>query len=121
MPVIVTGPDPAEIVVTVVQPVAVLVPLPAPTTITVGTVQGLPGPAGPTGPAGPAGEAIAFETVFATPLATWVVAVPVGFGGRTPNVGVYIGGQSVIAEVHASPTQVSVILPEPLTGSVVLN
>lgn len=109
MPVIVTGPAPADIVVTTPITQTITVPLVSPAAVTVGVVQGLPGESSP-----------AFETQFPTALATWTLAVPSTFG-RTPNVAVFVGGQAVIAEVHASDSLVSVIFPEPMTGSVVLN
>ena len=120
MPVIVTGPEPATIWVTTPVTTVVQVPVAAPATISVGAVLGLPGPVGPAGPAGPAGDSLATEVPVTIAAATWVIPVPVGFG-RTPGVAVYVGGELVIAETHASDTMVSVILPAPMTGSVVLT
>ncbi len=60
-----------------------------------------------------------FQVPF-TAAASWTIPVPPGFG-RTPNVGVYVGGALVLADVTASPELVTVTFPSPVAGVAVLS
>lgn len=75
---------------------------------------------GAAGPAGPPGVGTGVEVQQSTPAATWIFAVPVGFG-RTPSVDIYVAGELVDADVTADSTTVSIQFPSPAVGSVVLT
>lgn len=96
------------------------------------------GPAGPTAVSSDAGNAavlgsdglvfvapgavdpsiLGVEWVQATPLATWTIPHSLG---RRPAVALYIGGESVEADVAATSTTVVITLPSPMAGTAVLT
>ena len=58
------------------------------------------------------------EYVQDTPLATWTIPHSLG---RRPAVELYIGGESVEADVTASSSTVTITLPSPMAGTAVLT
>lgn len=81
------------------------------------------GPMGPQGPPGaPGGAGVGIEYPITTPSASWSVVVPVFFGGRRPNVQVYLADGSVaLADVFSDASNVNVTFASPTTGWVVLT
>ena len=74
------------------------------------------GPPGPIGPQGPAGAGSAPLRLDATLAATWVLSHPLG---RVPTVQVYLGsGESVLTDLTATTTQITVTFPSPQAGFV---
>lgn len=79
------------------------------------------GTSGPQGPQGPPGTNLSFEYTQASPLATWTIPVPSGFDSR-PSVTVFLdSGESVIADVSASSSSVTITFASPVSGSAVLS
>lgn len=75
---------------------------------------GIPGPPGPPGPAGTGSAKYSFNGAGAT----WTSSHPLG---REPMVQVFLtGGDAVIADIHASSTDFSVVFASPQTGYVLL-
>lgn len=81
------------------------------------------GPTGPQGPPGaPGGAGVGIQYSITTPSASWSVVVPVFFGGRRPNVQVYLADGSVaLADVFSDTNNVNVTFAAPATGWVVLT
>ena len=77
------------------------------------------GPQGLQGFDGASGN-FGFERIFSAPSASWIIPVPPYFG-RTPSVAVVVEGRSVIADVTADSSTVTVQHPEPTIGSVILT
>jgi hypothetical protein len=74
------------------------------------------GPPGPAGPQGPAGAGSAPLRLDATLAATWVLSHGLG---RVPTVQVYLGsGESVLTDIAATTTQITVTFPSPQAGFV---
>lgn len=63
-------------------------------------------------------QGIRYEQVI--PASTWTFPIPASIG-RFPNVGIYIGGELVEADVTATTQVVSVSFPSPRTGVLVLS
>jgi hypothetical protein len=57
-----------------------------------------------------------------TAASSVTMSVPSGFGGRIPEVGVYLAtGEKVIADVTASTTSVTVTFSGPYSGTILLT
>lgn len=73
------------------------------------------------GSVGPAGFNAAFQYSQLTPLATWTIAVPVGFN-RLPAVLVYLAsGELVITDVISSLSSVTITFAAPVAGTAILT
>lgn len=68
------------------------------------------------GPPGPPGTAVVWDQP--TPIATWTIPHTLG---RLPLVALYLNGQTVDTELHATPTQVVAVWPYPVAGQAVLT
>lgn len=79
-------------------------------------VAAIVGPPGPAGPQGPAGAGSAPLRLDAANAATWVF----GHGlGRVPTVQVFLSsGESVLTDVAATTSQITVTFPSPQAGFV---
>jgi len=102
--------SPAEVVQVVVETVEVVEVL-------------VVGPMGPEGPPGaPGGAGVGIQFAISTPSSSWMVTVPVFFGGRRPNVQVYLSdGNVALADVFSDAANVNVTFAVPTTGWVVLT
>lgn len=79
----------------------------------VAAIVGPPGPAGPQGPAGAGSAPLRFDAV---PASTWVLSHGLG---RVPTVQVYLAtGESVLSDITATTSQITVTFPSPQTGFV---
>lgn len=82
----------------------------------VAAIVGPPGVPGPQGPIGPLGAPLRLDAPLA---ATWILPHPLG---RIPAVQVVLpSGESVIADVSASPAAVTVVFAAPQTGFVLIS
>lgn len=79
----------------------------------VAAIVGPPGPAGPQGPAGAGSAPLRLDAPLA---ATWALSHALG---RVPTVQVYLStGESVLTDVTATTTQITVTFPSPQQGFV---
>jgi hypothetical protein len=82
----------------------------------IAAIVGPPGRAGPIGPAGPQGSPLRLDASLA---ATWILPHPLG---RVPMVqAVLASGESVIADVSATATAVTVVFAAPQQGFALLS
>jgi hypothetical protein len=57
-----------------------------------------------------------------TPASTWIITVPSTFGGRRPNVQVFLtNGEEVWTDMTVTSAVVSITFPVPTAGSAVLT
>jgi hypothetical protein len=74
-------------------------------------IVGPPGPAGPQGAAGAGAAPLRLDAALA---ATWILPHPLG---RVPTVQLYLAsGETVLSDVSASTTQITVTFPSPQQG-----
>ena len=79
-------------------------------------IVGPPGVQGPAGPTGPQGAPLRIDAPFA---ATWILPHPLG---RVPAVqAVLASGESVIADISATATAVTVVFAAPQLGFALLS
>lgn len=82
----------------------------------VAAIVGPPGPIGPPGPVGPQGAPLRIDAPLA---ATWILPHPFG---RVPAVQVVLAsGESVIADLSATATAITVIFAAPQQGFVLVS
>ena len=82
----------------------------------IAAIVGPPGPKGPVGPAGPAGTPIRLDAPLA---ATWILPHPLG---RVPAAQVVLAsGESVIADLSATPAAVTVVFATAQAGFVLVS
>ena len=82
----------------------------------IAAIVGPPGPQGPGGPIGPPGAPLRLEASLA---ATWILPHPLG---RVPAAQVMLAsGESVIADLSATPAAVTVTFAAPQTGFVLIS
>ena len=82
----------------------------------VAAIVGPPGAQGPTGPAGPTGAPLRLDASLA---ATWILPHPLG---RVPAAQVVLAsGESVIADLSATPATVTVVFAAPQVGFVLVS
>lgn len=82
----------------------------------IAAIIGPPGVQGPPGPAGPAGTPLRIDAPLA---ATWILPHALG---RIPAVHVVLSsGESVIADISATSTTVTVVFAAPQTGFVLIS
>lgn len=79
-------------------------------------IVGPPGPQGPAGPIGPTGTPLRLDAPLA---ATWILPHPLG---RVPAAQVVLAnGESVIADLSATPAAVTVVFAAPQQGFVLVS
>jgi hypothetical protein len=79
----------------------------------VAAIIGPPGPIGPQGPAGAGSAPLRFDAALAS---TWVLSHGLG---RVPTVQVYLAtGETVLTDVAATTSQITVTFPSPQAGFV---
>lgn len=91
-------------------------------------VQGPRGPAGVAGPAGPQGPQglpgtggdLYYVYEQTTAAGTWSFPVP-GYFPRLPNIAIYIGGELVESDIIVLDGNVTIIFPQPMSGTAVLT
>ncbi|MDP3676583.1 MAG: hypothetical protein Q8R44_16030 [Novosphingobium sp.] len=82
----------------------------------IAAIIGPPGVQGPPGPIGPMGAPLRLDAPLA---ATWVLPHPLG---RVPTTQVVLAnGESVIADISASPAAVTVVFAAPQAGFVLIS
>lgn len=82
----------------------------------VAAIVGPPGATGTTGPAGPPGAPLRLDASLA---ATWILPHPLG---RVPAAQVLLAsGESVIADLSATPAAVTVVFAAPQQGFVLVS
>ena len=82
----------------------------------VAAIVGPPGAQGPTGPAGPTGAPLRLDASLA---ATWILPHPLG---RVPAAQVVLAsGESVIADLSATPAMVTVVFAAAQAGFVLVS
>ena len=82
----------------------------------VAAIVGPPGPRGPAGPTGPVGAPLRLDASLA---ATWILPHPLG---RIPAAQVLLAtGESVIADLSATPAAVTVVFAAPQAGFVLVS
>ena len=82
----------------------------------VAAIVGPPGPQGPPGPIGPQGAPLRLDAPLA---ATWILPHPLG---RVPAAQVVLAsGESVIADLSATPAAVTVVFAAPHQGFVLVS
>lgn len=79
-------------------------------------IAAIVGPPGPQGPQGPAGAGSAPLRLDASLSSTWILTHGLG---RVPTAQVYLSsGETVLADVSATTTQITVTFPAPQQGFV---
>lgn len=82
----------------------------------IAAIVGPPGATGPVGPVGPTGAPLRLDASLA---ATWILSHPLG---RIPAAQVMLaGGESVIADLSATPAAVTVVFATPQQGFVLIS
>ena len=82
----------------------------------VAAIVGPPGPIGPSGPIGPQGASLRLDAPLA---ATWILPHPFG---RVPAAQVVLAsGESVIADLSATPAAITVVFAAPQAGFVLVS
>lgn len=70
---------------------------------------------------GGGGGTTGLQMIVEVPLATWVYTFPYNLG-RMPSVSIFLGtGEAVEADIHATPSAVSVSFPSPETGWLIIT
>ena len=94
-------------------PLAMLQALARDPELPVAAIVGPPGPAGPQGPAGAGSPPLRLDASLSS---TWILAHSLG---RVPTVQVYLDtGESVLTDLIATTTQITVTFPSPHAGFV---
>lgn len=73
-------------------------------------------------PPGAGGGSSAFEFTQATPAATWIIVLPLGFG-RRPAVELYVGDVQVETDMFWTPATntLTIVFPSPTSGVAVIT
>jgi hypothetical protein len=96
-------------VVTVVQPIVGSITVQGPSPVSVGVVAL---------PAGASFSEAAFEYIQLTPASSWIIAMPVSWPSRRPDVTLYINDTEVDSDVVWAPSikTITVTFPSPTSG-----